>query len=89
MVWLVVWSGWNLIVLLMYGWDKRLARLKRYRTRESTLFMAALLGGSVGAWAGMRLFRHKTKHRMFSVGVPLLVFLHACLAAAAWSLWLS
>ena len=49
---------------------------------EAALFGAALLGGSAGAWAGMYLFHHKTKHWYFVVGMPLI--LSAQLAAGVW-----
>ncbi|MGN0998007.1 MAG: DUF1294 domain-containing protein [Faecousia sp.] len=60
--------------------DKRKAQKKQWRIRESTLLWLAVLGGSVGIWAGMYLFRHKTKHKSFTVGIPLI--LAAQLAAA-------
>ena len=49
---------------------------------EAALFGAALLGGSAGAWAGMYLFHHKTKHWYFVVGMPLI--LAAQLVAGVW-----
>lgn len=63
----------NLAAFLLFGADKRRAKRDRWRIRESTLLLAAALGGSVGALAGMRLFRHKTRKRKFSVGVPLIL----------------
>ncbi|MBO4281957.1 MAG: DUF1294 domain-containing protein [Bacteroidales bacterium] len=66
----------NVFTLLLYGADKRRAMRKRRRIPEAVLLWAAFLGGSVGALAGMRLFRHKTKHRKFTVAVPLFLLLH-------------
>ncbi len=61
--------------------DKRRARRKgARRVRERTLFLSALLGGSVGAIAGMRLFRHKTKHWYFVWGMPAILILQLVLA---------
>lgn len=53
--------------------DKYKARKHLWRIPESTLMMSAALGGSIGALAGMYLVRHKTKHRKFTVGIPLIL----------------
>ena len=63
----------NLIAFCMMGIDKRKARRKAFRIPESTLFIMALIGGSIGAIAGMYLFRHKTRHLKFSLGLPLIL----------------
>lgn len=61
----------NLVALFLMWRDKRLAKKENARRiPEKTLFLSALLGGSIGAIAGMRLFRHKTKHWYFVVGMP-------------------
>lgn len=65
-----------------FGLDKRRARIKRRRIRERTLLMLAALGGSAGALAGMYVFRHKTKHRKFTVGIPAILIFQIGLAAA-------
>ncbi|WP_404404232.1 DUF1294 domain-containing protein [Jeotgalibacillus malaysiensis] len=57
--------------------DKKRARNNEYRISEKTLWTIALLGGALGSWAGMNVFRHKTKHLSFRVGMPLLVILHS------------
>ena len=62
---------WNIIVFLVYGWDKFCAVHNRWRIPERTLMLAALIFGAVGAFMGMEVFRHKTKHRLFTVGVPI------------------
>jgi len=70
----------NLAAFFLMWLDKRRARRKgARRVRERTLFLSALLGGSVGAIAGMRLFRHKTKHWYFVVGMPLILLAEAAL----------
>lgn len=61
----------NIIAFVMYGNDKRKARKNKWRTPESTLLIIALIGGAYGAWGGMKVFRHKTKHRKFKILVPL------------------
>lgn len=58
--------------LSMYS-DKQRAIKKKYRIPEKTLFMLALLGGSIGSILGMQCFRHKTKHWYFKMGMPLIL----------------
>lgn len=53
--------------------DKLAAKKNRWRIRESTLLLVAALGGSVGSLAGMHLFRHKTQHIKFTLGIPLIL----------------
>ena len=60
----------NLIAFALMGIDKAKARHHRWRISEKALFLPALLGGSIGAIAGMQVFRHKTKHWYFVVGMP-------------------
>lgn len=74
----------NLIAFAVYGIDKRRAKKGQWRIPEKTLFLLPLLGGSLGALAGMRVFRHKTKHWYFVWGVPAILL--AQLALAAWLL---
>lgn len=62
----------DLAAFVLFGIDKRRARKHRWRIPERRLFAVALAGGSLGALAGMYVFRHKTRHRLFSWGVPLL-----------------
>ncbi len=57
------------------GIDKRKAIKKRWRIRESTLFLIAFVGGSIGAILGMRIFHHKTKHWYFVYGIPLILLI--------------
>ena len=78
-VWLFLAS---LVLLAVMGADTRRARRGLRRVPEKTLFLLALLGGAWGGWLGMRLFRHKTKHRSFVLGFPLLALLQ--LALCAW-----
>ena len=63
----------NLIAFVLMGLDKRRARRDKWRISEKTLFLPAVLGGSLGAIAGMRLFHHKTKHWYFRYGLPALL----------------
>lgn len=65
-------AGINLITFAVYGIDKMRAKKNRWRIPEKTLFLLAIVGGSVGAWMGMQYFRHKTKHMQFKIGIPLI-----------------
>lgn len=74
----------SLAAFLLFGVDKRRARRKLRRIPEKTLFLFALLGGSPGAILGMRIFRHKTLHKRFRYGLPLILL--AQLALLTYSL---
>ena len=63
----------NLAGFLLMGLDKRRARRGAWRISEKALFLLAVLGGSLGAIAGMRTFRHKTRHWYFRYGLPALL----------------
>ena len=60
----------NLFGFSLMGMDKSRAKKHRWRIPERALFIVSLLGGSIGSWAGMYAFRHKTKHWYFVVGMP-------------------
>ena len=79
LVWLAVI---NLLTFIVYGADKRRARKGKWRVPEKTLFLLPLLGGSIGALLGMRVFHHKTKHWYFVWGIP--AILMAQIALAVW-----
>ena len=72
----------NLIGLITMGLDKSKARRGVWRIPEKTLFLISLIGGSIGTWAGMYLFRHKTKHWYFVVGMPAILILQVVIAGA-------
>lgn len=63
----------NLIGFGIMGLDKHKARKHQWRIPEKTLFLAALLFGSLGTWAGMYVFHHKTRHWYFAVGMPMIL----------------
>ena len=65
----------NIIAFAVYGIDKRKAMKNRFRIKESTLFLLAILGGSSGALFGMYTFRHKTKKWYFKFGIPMILIL--------------
>ena len=74
--------GINLVGFLLMGIDKGRAKLGQWRIRERTLFLVALLGGSVGSLTGMFLFRHHTKHFRFLVGMPAILLIQIPLLAS-------
>lgn len=71
----------NALSLLLMRIDKRKSQKSRWRIRERTLLSVATLGGSLGATIGMYLFRHKTRHKRFAIGLPALLVLHILLFA--------
>lgn len=98
-LWAVVGSPWgilaiwlvfiNLITFLAFGLDKWKARRKEKnekvrRVPEKTLFLLAALGGSAGALLGMRAFHHKTLHRAFRFGVPVILALQILIPFGLW-----
>ena len=78
---LVIWLFMGLITFFLYGADKRKARKGKWRIPESTLLLFSFFGGSLGAFLGMQLFRHKTQHWKFKILVPLSLVLHIALMA--------
>ena len=80
--------GWlalaNLAAFCLMWSDKRRAKRDKWRIPEKTLFLSALLGGSVGAILGMRVFHHKTKHWYFVWGMPLILIAQLALAGFVW-----
>ena len=71
--------GINVLTFLVYGADKWKARRSKWRIPEDTLLWMAIVGGSVGALLGMYLFRHKTQHKKFKIGVPLILLVQLVL----------
>ena len=69
----------NLVTFLLYGIDKWKAENHKWRIPESTLLSFAGIGGSIGAWIGMKVWHHKTLHKKFKYGVPAIFFLQIAL----------
>lgn len=63
----------NIVTFLVYGIDKWKAMQGHWRISEFTLLLLAVVGGSIGALLGMKVWRHKTKHLKFKYGVPLIL----------------
>lgn len=72
----------NVVTFFVYGIDKWKARHKRWRIPEAALLLLALLGSSVGAWLGMYVWRHKTQHKKFKYGVPLILLVQVAIMSA-------
>lgn len=69
----------NLVTLLAFIIDKKKAKRSKWRIPEATLLGLAVLGGSIGAWLGMRIWRHKTLHNKFRFGIPVIILLQLAL----------
>ena len=70
----------NAAAFLLMLLDKQKAIYHRWRIPEAVLLGSAALGGSIGALLGMYFFRHKTKHKKFTLGVPAILIAQLCLA---------
>ena len=69
----------NVVTFLVYGIDKLKAKHAKRRIREASLLLLAVLGGSIGAWLGMKVWHHKTQHKKFKYGLPLILLAHILL----------
>ena len=69
----------NVYAFILMGVDKRRARKQMWRISERRLLLTALCFGGIGAFAGMRLFRHKTQHMRFRIGIPIMLILQLLL----------
>ena len=65
----------NLITFIIYGIDKFKAKKAKWRISEATLILLAVIGGSIGAWLGLQVWRHKTQHKKFYIGIPMILTL--------------
>jgi len=70
----------NVVGFFIMGIDKKKAEKHAWRIPEKTLFLVSLIGGSIGTLLGMYVFRHKTKHWYFVIGMPLILIIHIILA---------
>ena len=83
LVYLLIINALGLLLMLI---DKQKARKNRWRIPERTLLTVAILGGSLGSMLGMKLYRHKTKHPKFSIGLPVIFALQAVGGYLIWTL---
>lgn len=78
----------NLLSLSLFGIDKWKAKHTKWRISEKTLLLVASIGGSIGAWVGMKLWHHKTQHKKFKYGVPLIFIIQlAALLFASYKIY--
>ena len=69
----------NALSFILFGLDKYKAKKGKWRISEATLLMMAVIGGSIGAWTGMRLGHHKTMHKKFKYGIPIIIIMQVSL----------
>ena len=69
----------NVVTLIVYGIDKYKAKKAKWRIPEATLLLLAVLGGSIGAWMGMKVWHHKTMHKKFKYGIPAILLIQIAL----------
>lgn len=69
----------NVVTFFLYGIDKWKAKKSKWRIPEATLLMLAVIGGSIGAWLGMKVWHHKTLHKKFKYGLPLILIAQVAL----------
>ena len=70
----------NIATFFLYGIEKYKAKKNQWRISEATLLTMAAICGSIGAWAGMRLWHLKTMHKKFKYGIPLIIIMQVALA---------
>ena len=73
--------GINAVTFIVYGIDKYKAKKAKWRIPEATLLLLAVLGGSIGAWIGMKVWHHKTMHKKFKYGIPAILLIQIALMA--------
>ena len=71
----------NIATFFLYGIDKYKAKKGQWRISEVALLTMAAIGGSIGAWIGMRIWHHKTMHKKFKYGIPLIIIMQIALVA--------
>ena len=69
----------NVVAFIMYGIDKYKAKKAKWRIPEATLLLLDVLGGSIGAWMGMKVWHHKTMHKKFKYGIPAILLIQIAL----------
>ena len=76
---LIYLAAINVVTFFMYGIDKWKAKKSKWRISEATLLGMAAIGGSIGAWLGMKVWHHKTQHKKFKYGVPTIIIIQLAL----------
>ena len=78
---LVYLAALNVATFFTFGIDKWKAKKAKWRIREAALLLLAVLGGSIGAWLGMKVWHHKTLHKKFKYGIPAIIIAQLALVA--------
>lgn len=77
----------NFCGFVLCGWDKRKAVKHQWRVPERDFFILALVGAGPGILAGMYTFRHKTRHRKFTIGIPVMILIDCTVIFTLWKIW--
>ncbi|AIF49728.1 DUF1294 domain-containing protein [Pelosinus sp. UFO1] len=83
-IWFITYVLWNIVTFFLIMLDKKRARQQNWRIRERTLFLCALFFGATGILIGMYMFRHKTRHWSFIIGIPFLLLINATCCYFIW-----
>ena len=81
---LIYLAAINVVTFFLYGIDKVKAKHSRWRISEATLIWFTIFGGSIGALLGMKAWHHKTRHKKFKYGIPLILLLQLVLVGWIW-----
>lgn len=74
----------NVITFVIYGIDKLKAKKGKWRTPEACLLGLAVIGGSIGAYLGIKVWHHKTLHKKFKYGIPAIIILQIVCICLVW-----
>ena len=69
----------NVATFFVYGIDKWKAKHTKWRITEAALLLLAVFGGGIGAWLGMKVWHHKTLHKKFKYGIPLIIIVQVAI----------
>lgn len=84
-IWIIAYlAAANLLGFASMGIDKYRAQNHKWRISEAMLFFFAIIGGSIGSIAGMHFFRHKTKHKAFTIGLPIILLIQIAITVYLW-----
>ena len=81
---LIYLAAINVVTFFLYGIDKLKAKKSKWRVKEATLIWMSVFGGSIGALLGMKVWHHKTQHKKFKYGVPLILLAQISLIGLIW-----
>ena len=80
MIVFIVMAMMSQVSFAAFGIDKSKEKAGHWRISERTLFLTAILGGGIGAFLGMKVFHHKTLHKQFAIGIPVIMIVQVILA---------